>query len=132
VTEGVGWEGKLVLGDPIGRVGKVLGKPDVIRSAGSEEELDYGFVEVTVEKASEKVVALLFREGWVTASGLARGAKPEAVVAVYGALPTRWYPLMRYERRGVTFMLSPELTFDAQEKPEGWVAHWVKVYPPRR
>ncbi|MBI4391951.1 MAG: hypothetical protein HY575_08685 [candidate division NC10 bacterium] len=132
VAEGVGWEGKLVLGDPLSRVQKVLGDPHVLRTVGAEEELDYGFVEVTVEKGSEKVVALLFREGWVTASGLAQGAKPEAVVAVYGALPTRWYPLMRYERRGVTFMLSPELTFDAQGKPEGWVAHWVKVYPVRR
>lgn len=132
VKEGVGWEGKLVLGDPLSRVQKVLGSPDVLRTVGAEEELDYGFLEVTVEKESGKVVGLLFREGWVTASGLARGAKPETVIAVYGRLPTKWYPLMRYERRGVTFMLSPELTFDAGGKPEGWVAHWVKVYPPRR
>lgn len=132
VTEGVGWEGKIVLGDPVSRVQKVLGTPDVVRTVGGEEELDYGFLEVTIEKGGGKVVGLLFREGWVTAAGLARGAKPEAVVAVYGALPTRWYPLMRYERRGVTFMLSPELTFDARGKPEGWVAHWAKVYPARR
>lgn len=132
VTEGIGWEGKIVLGDPLTRVQKVLGSPDVLRTVGGEEELDYGFLEVTVEKESGKVVGLLFREGWVTASGLVQGAKPETVIAVYGRLPTKWYPLMRYERRGVTFMLSPELTFDAREKPEGWVAHWVKVYPPRR
>jgi len=132
VKEGVGWEGKIVLGDPFNRVRKVLGKPDVLRTLSGEEELDYGFLEVTIEKQSGKVVGLLFREGWVTASGLHRGAKPETVVAVYGPLPTRWYPLMRYERRGITFMMSPELTPDAQGKPEGWVAQWAKVYAPRK
>ena len=97
-----------------------------------EEELDYGFLEVALDKETGEVVGLLFREGWVTASGLKQGAKPETVIAVYGHLPTRWYPLMRYERRGITFMMSPELTLDAQGKPEGWVAQWAKIYAPRR
>lgn len=132
VTEGLGWEGKIVLGDPAAQVQKVLGRPPVRRAAGGEEELDYGFLEVALEKGTGRVVGLLFREGWVTASGLHRGAKPETVLAVYGPLPTRWYPLMRYERRGITFMMSPELTLDAQGKPEGWVAQWAKVYTPRR
>lgn len=132
VTEGLGWEGKIVLGDPASRVQKVLGKPPVQRAVEGEEELDYGFLEVALDKGTGKVVGLLFREGWVTASGLHRGAKPETVLAVYGPLPTRWYPLMRYERRGITFMMSPELTPDAQGKPEGWVAQWAKVYAPRK
>ncbi|MGH7377303.1 MAG: hypothetical protein ACREKK_07795 [Candidatus Methylomirabilales bacterium] len=105
VAEGLGWEGKIVLGDPAAQVQKVLGRPPVQRAAGGEEELDYGFLEVALEKGTGRVVGLLFREGWVTASGLHRGAKPETVIAVYGPLPTRWYPLMRYERRGITFMI---------------------------
>lgn len=132
VTEGLGWEGKIVLGDPAARVQKLLGKPPVQRAAGREEELDYGFLEVALDKETGRVVGLLFREGWVTASGLPQGAKPETVIAVYGHLPTRWYPLMRYEGRGITFMMSPELSLDAQGKPEGWVAQWAKVYTPRR
>ncbi len=132
VTEGVGWEGKIVLGDSAARVWKVLGKAQVQRAAGGEEELDYGFLEVALEKGTGRVVGLLFREGWVTASGLKQGAKPETVIAVYGHLPTRWYPLMRYERRGITFMMSPDITMDPQGKPEGWVAQWAKVYVPRR
>ncbi len=132
VTEGLGWEGKIVLGDPAAQVWKVLGTPQVKRAAGREEELDYGFLEVALDKETGEVVGLLFREGWVTASGLKQGAKPETVIAVYGHLPTRWYPLMRYERRGITFMMSPDLTLDAQGKPEGWVAQWAKVYAPRR
>jgi len=132
VTEGLGWEGKIVLGDPAARVQKVLGMPPVQRAAGSEEELDYGFLEVALDKGTNRVVGLLFRDGWVTASGLSQGARPEAVVAVYGRLPTRWYPLMRYEERGITFMMSPELSVGAEGKAAGWVAQWAKVYPPRR
>lgn len=132
VTEGLGWEGKIVLGDPASRVQKVLGRPPVQRAVEGEEELDYGFLEVALDKGTGKVVGLLFREGWVTASGLRQGANPETVIEVYGRLPTRWYPLMRYERRGITFMMSPELSVDTQGKPAGWVAHWAKVYAPRR
>lgn len=132
VTEGLGWEGKIVLGDPAARVQKVLGIPPVQRAAGSEEELDYGFLEVALDKGTNTVVGLLFRDGWVTASGLPQGAKPEAVVAVYGRLPTRWYPVMRYEERGITFMMSPELSGGAEGKTAGWVAQWAKVYTPRR
>jgi hypothetical protein len=132
VTEGLGWEGKIVLGDPAARVQKVLGMPPVQRAAGGEEELDYGFLEVALDKGSNRVVGLLFRDGWVTASGLPLGARPEAVVAVYGRLPTRWYPVMRYEERGITFMMSPELSGGEEGKTAGWVAQWAKVYPPRR
>jgi hypothetical protein len=132
VTEGLGWEGKIVPGDPGARVQKVLGMPPVQRAAGSEEELDYGFLEVALDKGTNTVVGLLFRDGWVTAAGLPQGAKPEAVVAVYGRLPTRWYPLMRYEERGITFMMSPELSMGEEGKAAGWVAQWVKVYAPRR
>ena len=132
VTEGLGWEGKIVLGDPAAQVQKVLGTPQVQRAAGGEEELDYGFLEVALEKGAGRVVGLLFREGWVTASGLHQGAKPETVIAVYGPLPTRWYPLMRYEERGITFMMSPELSMGEEGKAAGWVAQWAKVYAPRR
>ncbi len=132
VTEGLGWEGKIILGDPAARVQKVLGIPPVQRVAGGEEEMDYGFLEVALDKGTDRVVGLLFRDGWVTASGLSQGARPEAVVAVYGRLPTRWYPLMRYEERGITFMMSPELSMGEEGKAAGWVAQWAKVYTPRR
>ncbi|MGH7394355.1 MAG: hypothetical protein ACREJF_01955, partial [Candidatus Methylomirabilales bacterium] len=110
VTEGLGWEGKIVLGDPAAQVWKVLGTAQVKRAADREEELDYGFLEVALDKETGEVVGLLFREGWVTASGLRQGAKPETVIAVYGHLPTRWYPLMRYEKQGITLMMSPDIT----------------------
>lgn len=132
LQEGKGWEGGLSLGDSGEEVVRRLGKPPKQQEEKAWRYYDYDFAEIMIEVKTGKVVSILLRRNWRTASGVAEGDFVEKIQETYGQIPYR-PPILSYPQQGVSFVLAPGEVAGAEgSKRPGWRAIWVRIYKPER